>query len=274
MKEKPRHSRRRFLALGSAAIAATGRASAAEAPAMPVRGFCAHRGAMATHPENSLPGFAEALRLGSRMIEFDVQLSRDGALVLMHDDTIDRTTDRQGRVADLTLSELREADAGVRKEARFAGTRIPTFEEALAMMPREVWLNCHLKGGAELGAAAAKVIAKSGRLHQAFLAAKSEAAKAAREAVPEILLCNMERQSNVADYVRQTIAMKADFIQLLGKGEVDPALVAELHGAGIRVNYYSCVTPEVARKLVAAGVDFPLVDDLAAFAPMAREMGL
>ncbi len=59
------------------------------------------------------------------MIEFDVHLSRDGALVLMHDDTIDRTTDRQGRVADLTLSELREADAGVRKEARFSGRASP-----------------------------------------------------------------------------------------------------------------------------------------------------
>lgn len=265
--------RRRILVLGSAAVAATGRAAAAEAPAMPVRGFCAHRGAMTTHPENTLPAFAEALRLGARMIEFDVQLTRDGALVLMHDDTIDRTTDRQGRVADLTLSELREADAGMRKEARFAGTGIPTFEETLAMMPREVWLNCHLKGGAELGGAVAKVIAKAGRLHQAFLAAKNEAANAAREAVPEILLCNMERQSNAADYARRTIAMKADFIQLLGKGEVDPALVAELHAAGIRVNYYSCATPEIAGKLLAAGVDFPLVDDLAAFATLARKLG-
>jgi glycerophosphoryl diester phosphodiesterase len=274
MKEKLFFSRRHFLALGSAVVAATRRASAAEAPVMPARGFCAHRGAMSTHPENTLPAFAEALRLGARMIEFDVQLSRDGALVLMHDDTIDRTTDRQGRVADLTLSELREADAGVRKEARFAGTRIPTFEDALAMMPREVWLNCHLKGGSELGAAVAKVIANSGRLHQAFVAAENEAAQAARGVVPEILVCNMERQSSASDNVSQTIAMKADFIQLLGKGEVGPELVEELHAAGIRVNYYSCASPEIARKLLAAGVNFPLVDDLAAFFPLARELGI
>jgi len=263
--------RRRFLALGTAAAA--GNHSFAEgSPAMPKRGFCAHRGAMATFPENTLPAFAEALRLGAQMIEFDVQLSRDGALVLMHDDTIDRTTDRQGRVADLTLSDLRAADAGSWKEARFSGTRIPTFEETLAMMPRDVWLNCHLKGGAELGAATAKLIAKTGRLHQAFLAAKAAAAAAARDAVPEILICNMERQSNAADYARQTIAMKADFIQLLGKGEIDPALVGELHGAGVRVNYYSCATPEVAWNLFAAGVDFPLVDDLGAFVPLARKL--
>ncbi|MCB1086135.1 MAG: glycerophosphodiester phosphodiesterase, partial [Verrucomicrobiae bacterium] len=146
---------------------------------MPARGLCAHRGAMTTHPENTLPAFEEALRLGAQMIEFDVQLTRDGALVLMHDATIDRTTTQQGQVADLTLSDLKRADAGVRKNARFAGTRIPTFEEALAVMPRNVWLNCHLKGGAELGAAAARVIEKTGRRHQAFLAATAGAAQGA-----------------------------------------------------------------------------------------------
>ncbi len=228
---------------------------------------------MATHPENTLPAFAEALRLGVGMIEFDVQLTRDGALVLMHDDTIDRTTDRQGRVADLTLSELREADAGMRKHPQFAGTRIPTFEETLAMMPKDLWLNCHLKGRGELGAATARAIAKAGRLHQAFLAAGAEAAVAAREAVPGILICNMDRQANNADYAKRTIAMKAEFIQLSGKGEIDPALIGELHAAGVRVNYYSCKTLEVARRLLAAGVDFPLVDDPAAFAPLAKEMG-
>lgn len=241
---------------------------------MPRRGLCAHRGAMATHPENTLPAFEEALRLGAAMIEFDVQLSRDGALILMHDLTLDRTTDREGPVADLTLSQLREVDAGIRHDARFAGTRIPTFEEALAMMPRNVWLNCHLKGGAELGVAAAKSVIDAGRGHQAFLAAKSEATNAAREAVPEILVCNMERQSNATDYARETLAMKADFIQLLGKGEVDPALVAELVEAGVRVNYYAAPTPEIARKLFAAGVQFPLVDDLAAFVPLAEELGI
>ncbi len=265
--------RRRFLALGTTVVG--GKRLVAEGPTeMPARGLCAHRGAMATHPENTMPAFAEALRLGARMIEFDVQLSRDGALVLMHDDTLDRTTDRQGRVADFTLSELRQADAGIRKDARFAGTRIPTFEETLATMPRNVWLNCHLKGGGELGAATARAIVAAGRGHQAFLAAKAEAARAAREAVREILICNMERQSNAADYARETITMKADFIQLLGKGEVDPAIVGELHDAGVRVNYYAATTPEIARGLFAAGVDFPLVDDLAAFVPLARELGV
>lgn len=142
------------------------------------------------------------------------------------------------------------------------------------MMPANVWLNCHLKGGAALGEATAKVIREKGRLHQAFLAAKSDAVTAARAAVSGILICNMERQSAAADYVRGTIAMKADFIQLAGKGEIDPALVTELDAAGVRVNYFEAKTPEIARALFAAGVDFPLVNDLAAFVPLARELGV
>lgn len=272
-------SRRAFLA-GTTAVAALNgltrelSSSAAAEIALPTRGLCAHRGVMATHPENTLPAFEEAIRLGAHMIEFDVQLTRDGALVLMHDATIDRTTDRQGRVSDLTLSDLRRADAGIRRDARFAGTRIPTLEEALAGMPPNVWLNCHLKGGADLGVATARALADAGRLHQAFLAANAAAARAAREAVPGILICNMERQADTAEYARQTIAMRADFIQLLGQGEIDPAVVAELLAAGVRVNYYHDETPEGLRRLFAAGVQFPLVNDFAPALRVARELGI
>ncbi len=66
-------------------------------PSMPQRGLCAHRGAMSTHPENTLPALEEAVRLGAQMIEFDVQLTKDGALILMHDATVDRTTNGRGK---------------------------------------------------------------------------------------------------------------------------------------------------------------------------------
>lgn len=243
-------------------------------PPMPARGLCAHRGVMSTHPENTLPAFAEALRLGAHMIEFDVRLTKDGALALMHDTKVDRTTDGEGRFSEMTLNELRRLDAGIRKGERFAGTRIPTFEETLAMMPRNVWLNCHLKGGADLGAATARVVARSGRLHQAFLAATADAARAARQVEPAILICNMDRESNATEHVQLTIAMKAAFIQLIGKGEVDEEQVRLLKANHIRVNYYRVSTPDVARRLFQAGVDFPLVNDLALFLPVARELGI
>ena len=78
---------------------------------MPSRGICAHRGASDTHPENTLAAFREAIQLGAHMIEFDVALSKDGQLVLMHDTTVDRTTDGDGPVSELTLAELKKLDA-------------------------------------------------------------------------------------------------------------------------------------------------------------------
>jgi glycerophosphoryl diester phosphodiesterase len=248
--------------------------SRAEDAAMPVRGLCAHRGAMSTHPENTIPALQEAVRLGAQMIEFDIQLTKDGALILMHDASVDRTTNGKGKVANLTLAEIQGLDAGGKFHQRFSGTRVPTFEEALAVFPRNVWLNCHLKGGADLGAATAKVIAKSGRGHQAFLAATADAAKAARAVVPGILICNMERQGGDMAYARETIEMKAEFIQLLGKGEVPVEAVKLLNQAGVRVNYYHNESPDGLRRQWNAGVNFPLVNDLAAALPIAREFGI
>lgn len=243
-------------------------------PVLPSRGLCAHRGASSTHPENTLPALREAVRLGAHMIEFDLILSQDGVLVLMHDATVDRTTNGKGRVADLTLAQLRSLDAGAKKDARYAGTRIPTFAEALAIFPHDVWLNCHLKGGFAAGAAAARVIAGAGRRHQAFLAATAEATRGAREAVPGILICNMERQADSLAYAQQTIAMRAPFIQLRGEGEVPAEVVRLLREAGVRVNYYHDETPAGLRRLWQAGIDFPLVNDLAAALPVAREFGI
>lgn len=242
--------------------------------AMPQRGLCAHRGAMSTHPENTVPALREAVRLGAQMIEFDVQLTKDGALVLMHDGTVDRTTDGKGKVADLTLAEIKALDAGAKLGPAFVGTRVPTFEEALAVFPKNIWLNCHLKGGAALGEATARVIEKTGRTHQAFLAATAPAARAARAAVPGILICNMERQGSSLVYAKETIAMKAQFIQLLGKGEVPVEAVKLLKAAGVRVNYYHDETPDGLRRQWQAGVDFPLVNDLAAAISVAREFGM
>lgn len=246
----------------------------AQPVAMPERGLCAHRGAMATHPENTIPALQEAVRLGAHMIEFDLQLTKDGELVLMHDATLDRTTDGTGKVSDFTLAEIQALDAGSKMGAAFAGVRVPTFEEALAVFPDNVWLNCHLKGGAQLGAATARVIEKTGRKHQAFLAATAEAASAARAIVPDILICNMERQASSMLYADLTIQMKAAFIQLLGKGDVPVDVVKKLRAAGVRVNYYHDESPAGLRRQFEAGVHFPLVNDLAKAIPVAKELGI
>ena len=163
---------------------------------MPERGVCAHRGASDSHPENTIAAFREAIRLGAHMIEFDVALSKDGHLALMHDSTVDRTSNGTGAVAAMTLAELKKLDVGVWKQARFRGERIPTLTEALHVMPENVWLNVHLKGCEELAKKVAKVIVTTERTHQAFLACGAKAATAARAVDSRIMICNMEAQAN------------------------------------------------------------------------------
>jgi len=88
----------------------------------------AHRGASSSRPENTIPSFEEAVRLGAGIVEFDVRLSRDGVAVVMHDPTVDRTTEGTGAVHELTASELSSLNAGTETEP----TPVPTLAEVLA----------------------------------------------------------------------------------------------------------------------------------------------
>ena len=93
-----------------------------------------HRGAAGHAPENTVAGFRKAAALGARWVEFDVQLSRDGHVVLFHDDTLNRTTNGRGVIGDATLSALRQLDAGAWFGPAFRDERIPTLGEAMAAL--------------------------------------------------------------------------------------------------------------------------------------------
>ena len=106
----------------------------------------AHRGASHKFPENTLQAFAAAIQAGADMCELDVQLSRDGIPIVIHDDTVDRTTDGHGAAAALTLAEIKRLDAGIRFGPGFAGARVPTLEEVLIEVAGRCRLNVELKG--------------------------------------------------------------------------------------------------------------------------------
>lgn len=241
---------------------------------MPDRGICGHRGASDTHPENTLAALREAVRLGAHMIEFDVALTRDHQLVLMHDSKLDRTTDGTGPVADHTLAELKQLEAGLWKHDRFRGERIPTLKEALAILPENIWLNVHLKGGVTLAEEVTRQIVASARLHQCFLACGEKAAAAARKIDNRIQICNMERQGNSLRYVDETIALQADFIQLYGGSSVDPAHTKRLREHGIRINFCCANDADIVEALFEAGTEFPLVDRLEPMLKVADKRGI
>lgn len=94
----------------------------------------AHRGWSEKYPENTMTAFRKAIEVGVDQIETDIRITKDGELVCIHDETVDRTTNGSGRVCDFTLAELRELDAGIRKGEEFAGERIPTFIEFMELV--------------------------------------------------------------------------------------------------------------------------------------------
>ena len=105
----------------------------------------AHRGASAYAPENTFAAFDLALEMNAPALETDVRRTADGQLVLLHDERVDRTTDGQGRVADLTLAELKGLDAGSWLGAQFAGQTVPTVEEFLLRYGGRVGIRLEVK---------------------------------------------------------------------------------------------------------------------------------
>ncbi len=105
-----------------------------------------HRGICAEYPENTMLSYRKAIELGVDQLEIDLNLTKDGHVVLIHDCTVDRTTEKAGRVRDYTLEEIRQMDAGSFKDYAFRGEKIPPFEELLAYISdTDVSLNVEIK---------------------------------------------------------------------------------------------------------------------------------
>lgn len=151
----------------------------------------AHRGNRAACPENTLAAFRRALEDGADIIETDLHVTADGALVCIHDATVDRTTDGSGRVADMTLAEIKALSASYRR-AGFAGERVPTLAEALALLPADVGIALELKADAFLDAEVCRrlVVAldDAGRRAQAVVLSFNMARiEAVRQVAPDLL---------------------------------------------------------------------------------------
>lgn len=107
----------------------------------------AHRGASGDFPENTLCAFDAAITAGAVMCELDVQRTADGTLVVIHDDTLERTTDGGGQVAGSSAAVLRRLDAGRWRGPQFAGERLPTLREVFELARGRCALNIELKAG-------------------------------------------------------------------------------------------------------------------------------
>ncbi|MER6923581.1 glycerophosphodiester phosphodiesterase [Streptomyces spiralis] len=210
-----------------------------------------HRGVMGVEPENTLRSFVAAQQAGLDAIELDLHLSKDGALVVMHDADVERTTDGSGPIADKTLAELRALDAG-------KGERIPVFEEVLDAVRAP--LQAEIKD-----AAAARALAEV--MHRRDLVSRVEVLSFHDEAIAEIArLVPGVRTALVADHygkevVERALAVGAATLVLnirrLTLEIVEHARAADLRIIGWVVNTLAQLRFVRALELDGATTDFP-----------------
>lgn len=237
---------------------------------LPDRGVGAHRGGPQHGPENTLEAFRRADALGVHQIEFDVRRTQDGEIVVIHDASVDRTTNGCGKVEELCLEEVRRLDAG-------SGERIPTLSEALCTLPGDVWINIQIKRGEPIAAAVALRVIEAGRADQVLLACGNAAGRAAMGVHSGLRICNLARQQTRAAYLDHAVAVGSSFIQFhYLRGRVEPEIVERAHREGLSVNFVCAPKPSDHELLALfdAGVDFILVDDLDQGLEVAARLGI
>ena len=222
----------------------------------------AHRGARGHAPENTLLAFDLAFDLGADGIECDVQRSRDGELVIIHDGAVNRTTNGVGAVAALSFAELRALDAGVRWRIP---QRIPTLAETVDLVRRRGGLlNLEIKGetvAEAIGTAEAvepvlRALEESFRERLLVSSFAHPAVARLKERLPWLRVAALYsgREWQRRDMLAPALAMGAEAIHP-GVGLTTAELVAQAHAKGLRVNVWTANRRATIRKLLTWGVD-------------------
>lgn len=227
--------------------------------------IASHRGGGATAPENTLPAISAALAGGFDYVEVDVALTADGHPVLMHDAKVDRTTNGTGRLASLTLAQVRALDAGSWFDPQYAGTRVPTLDEFLDLLAESGGRAIiELKGAWDAAAVARSLGEVSARdldrrVAIASFDARTLALSAAESEVVSRLLILKHLPQDAATAVQQAGArgIIVDRKAVLAR----PEIVDELHEAGARVVVYTLNKDAQWDAVTALGVDGIVTDD-------------
>jgi glycerophosphoryl diester phosphodiesterase len=193
------------------------------------------------------------------MCELDVHATRDGAIVVVHDDTVDRTTDGRGAVAAMTLSEIKRLDAGAWFDRRFSGKRVPTLGEVMDAARGMMGLVIELKAdGIEAGVCELIRVkrAVSTTIVSCF---EWRALERVREIAPEIRVGLLAERNGDA-LLAAASAMGAYSVHPRLE-MVDAALCARAHAQGLSVMVWTVDAPEAMRRMIAAGVDGIMTND-------------
>jgi len=242
--------------------------------------FFAHRGGAKLAPENTLAAFAQGIALGADILELDIQTTSDGEIVVMHDPTVERTTNGSGPVASYSLDRLRTLDAGYRWSLdggntfpfRGQGITIPTLAEVLERFPT-TRLNIDLKESSpareqrlwaliQTYHASDRVLVASGDLHTPIirfrqLTAGRVATSASAREIRAFFLATAARQSRWLHPAYDALQVPETY---RGIRVVSPLALATAHRMGLDVHVWTVDAPEDMERLLALGVDGLMTD--------------
>jgi glycerophosphoryl diester phosphodiesterase len=223
----------------------------------------AHRGDSAHRPENTLASFAGALELGATIVELDVQLTRDGEVIVLHDATLDRTTDRSGDARAMTLSEVRAASAGYPAlfGAAWAGERVPTLAEVLGLVRERARVMIEVKSESvsddEDGGVEARTVDVVRRLdladRVAIISFDHRALVRLRRLAPEITRGHLFGRTT-PDEAAAAAADAGCAIIMPHKSQLSPALSARTVREGLMLATWVVDDPQELKQLAPLGL--------------------
>lgn len=227
--------------------------------------FCAHRGVSALMPENTMPAFAAALALGADEIEFDVRITKDGALVVSHDPDLERISDGSGYVSDHTLEEIRQFNAGADRGWKVG---FCTPEEVFALFANKITFNIHLKEHGENGSMIRELLEMIDRYHareKVYFAGVASELEWMERIAPDIRRVAIQTPKNADEIFEIAEKYHCSGVQFW-LGLFDKALIDRFHDAGMWCNLFYADQEDDYRTYFEMGIDTLLTNraDLAA----------
>ena len=234
---------------------------------IPSPAIIAHRGASQNAPENTLAAFEKAVEFNADGIELDVMLTRDHEVIVIHDGSLDRTTNGHGRVTDMALADIQQLDAGSYFGPEFAGQPIPTLNQVLDLFAGTIPINIELKNFSapwdDLPVRVAELVRKHRCGDQILFSSFNPLAVIrARQQLPEVpagfLVAKGMMESPLIRILRRLISHQAVHPHYL---DVTPEQVQRAHAKSRRVNTYTVNEKETMTALFDMGIDSIITDD-------------
>lgn len=228
----------------------------------------AHRGASYDAPENTLASAKLAWEQNADAVETDIYLTKDGHIIVLHDKTTKRTTDRELTPAKSNFEELRKLDAGAWKAPRFAGEKLPTLEEQIALIPPGKRMFVEIKTGPEIVPALVRCLSKcgAGSHNITIISFNYDSLLAVREqlpGIPALYLASYKKptpgkssakpQPTVDEIIKQTKDAKLTGLDLQSTWPLTPADVRKIKAAGLQLHVWTIDDPDEARRWIKLG---------------------